>query len=169
VEFNSFGPAVGRLGSDSSRGAQVEAGGAEPPPHFNHWSRAVLGIRSVQLGLSHVEVLKLSTTHTHTRLTARFSGTTRVNRYQKGKTNLDFTEASKSEWQWQQLGHMQVCTSLQTDNHASTPPLSFFTGLMPFLPPNQQRQSTEDSSYEPEYANLLSEIKSNTARRKSHR
>jgi len=37
---------------------------------------------------------------------------------------------------------MQVCTSLQTDNHASTPPL-FFTGRMPFLPPNQQRQSTE--------------------------
>jgi len=30
VEFNSFGPAVGRLGSDSSRGAKVEAGGAEP-------------------------------------------------------------------------------------------------------------------------------------------
>jgi len=42
-----------------------------------------------------------------------------------------------------QLGHMQVCTSLQTDNHASTPPLSFFTGRVPFLPPNQQRQSTE--------------------------
>jgi len=38
---------------------------------------------------------------------------------------------------------MQVCTSLQTDNHASTPPLSFFTGRVPFLPPNQQRQSTE--------------------------
>jgi len=38
---------------------------------------------------------------------------------------------------------MQVCTSLQTDNHASTPPLSIFTGQMPFLPPNQQRQSTE--------------------------
>jgi len=38
---------------------------------------------------------------------------------------------------------MQVCTSLQTDNHASTSPLSFFTGRMPFLPPNQQRQSTE--------------------------
>jgi len=31
---------------------------------------------------------------------------------------------------------MQVCTSLQADNHASTPPLSFFTGRMPFLPPN---------------------------------
>jgi len=40
---------------------------------------------------------------------------------------------------------MQVCTSLQTDNHASIPPLSFFTGRMPFLLPNQQRQSTEGS------------------------
>ena len=72
-----------------------------------------------------------------------FSRTTWVSRYQKGKTNLDFTGASDSEWQWHQLGHMQVCTSLQTDNHANTPPLSFFTGRMPFLPPNQQRQSTE--------------------------
>jgi len=52
-----------------------------------------------------------------------FSGTTRVSQYQKGKTNLDFTEARDSEWQWHQLGHMQVCTSL---NHASTPPLSFY-------------------------------------------
>ena len=66
-----------------------------------------------------------------------------MSRYQKGKTNLDFTEARGSEWQWHQLGHMQVCTSLQTDNHASTPLLSFFTGWMPFLLPNQQRQSTE--------------------------
>jgi len=40
-----------------------------------------------------------------------------VSRYQKGKTNLDFTEARDSEWQWHQLGRMQVCTSLQTDNH----------------------------------------------------
>jgi len=47
-----------------------------------------------------------------------------VSRYQKGKTNLDFTEARGSEWQQHQLGYMQVCTSLQTDNHASTPPLS---------------------------------------------
>jgi len=69
--------------------------------------------------------------------------TTQVSQYHKGKTNLDFTEARDSEWQWHQLGNMQVCTSLQTDNHASIPPLSFFTGQMPFLPPNQQRQSTE--------------------------
>ena len=75
------------------------------------------------------------------------SGTTRVSQYQKGETNLDFTEARDSEWQWHQLGHMQVCTSLQTDYHTSTPPLSFFTGRMPFLPPNQQCQSTEGESY----------------------
>jgi len=26
------------------------------------------------------------------------------------------------------------------DNHANIPPLSFFTGRMPFLPPNEQHQ-----------------------------
>jgi len=40
-----------------------------------------------------------------------------------------------------QLDHMQIIyTSLQTDNHTSTSPL---TGRMPFLLPNQQHQSTE--------------------------
>jgi len=48
-----------------------------------------------------------------------------VSQYQKGKTNLDFTEARDDEWQWHQLSHMQVCTTLQTDNHTSTPPVSF--------------------------------------------
>jgi len=67
------------------------------------------------------------------------SGTTQVSRYQKGKNNLDFTEAGDSEWQWHQQGHMQVCILLQIDNHVK----QFFTGRMPFLPPNQQRQSTE--------------------------
>ena len=67
--------------------------------------------------------LNLTLTHTHT-FNRPFSGTTRVCRYQKGKTNLDFTEAGDSERH--QLGHMQVCNSLQTDNHASTPPLSFY-------------------------------------------
>jgi len=54
-----------------------------------------------------------------------------VSRYQKGETNLDFTEARDSEWQWHQLGHMQVCTSLQTDNHTGTPPLSFLQAGCP--------------------------------------
>ena len=64
------------------------------------------------------------------------SGTTRVSQYQKDKTNLDFTEARDSEWQWHQLGQMlQVCTSLQTDNHASTPPLRFLQARCPSCRP----------------------------------
>ena len=52
--------------------------------------------------------------HTHP-FYGPLSGTTRVSQYQKGKTNLDFTEARDSEWRWHQLGHMQACTLLQTD------------------------------------------------------
>ena len=74
-------------------------------------------------------------------------GTTRpgeVSRYQKGKTNLDFTEARDSEWQRHQLGHMQVCTSLQTGNHASTPPLSFLqAGCRSRRPTNSVKALTE--------------------------
>jgi len=66
-----------------------------------------------------------SYTHTHP-FNGPLSGTTRVSQYQKGKTNLDFTEARDDEWQWNPLGHMQVCTLLQADNHASTSPLSFY-------------------------------------------
>ena len=66
-----------------------------------------------------------------------FSRTTWVNRYQKDKTNLDFTGARDSEWQWHQLGHMQVCTLLQTDNHASTPPVCFLqAGCLSCRPTN---------------------------------
>jgi len=74
-------------------------------------------------------------THTPTRLTALFRDY-QVSWCQKGKTNLDFTEARDSEWQWHQLGRMQVCTSLQTDNHARTPPLSFLQAGCPSCRPN---------------------------------
>ena len=81
---------------------------------------------------SKVKLIKQTHTHTHT-FNGPLSETTRVSRYQKGKTNLDFTEARESEWQWNPLGHMQVCTSLQTDNHASTPPLSFLQARCPTI------------------------------------
>jgi len=78
---------------------------------------------------------ELHTLHTHTHpFNCPFSGTTRVSQYQKG-TNLDFTEVSVSEWQWHQLGHMQVCTLLQIDNHTSTPPLSFLQAGCPSCHP----------------------------------
>ena len=84
-------------------------------------------------------------THTHTHpFNGPFSGTTRVSRYQKGTTNLDFTEARDSEWQWHQLGHMQVCTSLQTDNHASTPPLSFLQAECPSCRPTNSIKALKD-------------------------
>ena len=73
-------------------------------------------------------------THTHP-FNSPLSGTTQVSWYQKGKTNLDFTEARDSEWQWHQTGHMQVCISLQTDNHASTPSLSFLQAGCPSCRP----------------------------------
>ena len=81
--------------------------------------------------------------HTHP-FNGPFSGTTRVSRYQKGKTNLDFTEARDSEWQWHQLGYMQVCTSLQTVNHASTSPPSFLqTGCPSCRPTNSVKSLLE--------------------------
>jgi len=73
-------------------------------------------------------------THTHT-FNGPLSGTTRVSRYQKGKTNLDFTEARDGEWQWHQLEHMQVCALLQTDNHTSTSPLIFLQAGCPSCHP----------------------------------
>ena len=75
-------------------------------------------------------------THTHTHpFNGPSSGTTQVSRYQKGKTNLDFIGARDSEWQWHQLGHMQIYTMLQTNNHASTPPLSFLQAGCPSCRP----------------------------------
>ena len=85
--------------------------------HHKYYSSNILLIHSENSTITH--------THTHP-FNGPFSGTTRVSRYQKSKTNLDFTEARDSEWQWHLLGHMQVCSSLQTDNHASTSPLSFY-------------------------------------------
>ena len=68
---------------------------------------------------------------THARTHAR----TRLTALCPGLTNLDFTKARDSEWQWHQLGHMQVCTSFQTDNHARTPPLSFLQAGCPSCRP----------------------------------
>jgi len=56
-----------------------------------------------------------------------FSRTTSVSRHQKGKPFWILLEQEMMGWQWHQLDHMQIiCTSLQTDNHASTSPLSFY-------------------------------------------
>ena len=88
----------------------------------------------VTIGYNTDTLVVITQTHTHL-FNGHLSGTTRVSRYQKGKTSLDFTEARDSEWQWYQLGCVQVCTSLQTDNHASNPPLSFLQAGCPSCHP----------------------------------
>jgi len=81
--------------------------------------------------------------HTHP-FNGPLSGTTWVSEYQKDKTNLNFTEGRDCEWQWHQLDHVQVCISLQTDNHASTPPLSFLQAGCPSChPSNSVKASTQ--------------------------
>ena len=57
------------------------------------------------------------TTHTHP-FNGPFSRTTRVGQYQKGKTDLDFTETRDSEWQWHQLG---ICKSAPCSRQITTP------------------------------------------------
>jgi len=105
-----------------------------PTPHHTIFTRRMLFPMPIQ----QCQSTEGSSTHTHTHthpFNSPFSGTTRVSWYQKSKTNLDFTEARDSEWQWHQLGHMQVYTSLQSDNHASTPPLSFLQAGCPSCRP----------------------------------
>jgi len=102
-------------------------------------------IRTVKLIL--MELIGTATAHTFPTTHAfngPFSGTTKVSRYQKGKINLDFTEARDSEWQWHQLGHMQVCISLQTDNHAITLLLSFLQAGCPSCCPTNSVKALKE-------------------------
>jgi len=66
--------------------------------------------------------------------------------HQKGKTNLDFTEARGGKWQWHQLGHMQICTLTQTHNH--TRPLSFLEAGCPSCHPTNGVMALKAHCYE---------------------
>ena len=73
--------------------------------------------------------------HTHP-FNGPLSRTTRVSRYQKGKPIcILLKQETVSGSGSYLLGHMQVCTLLQTDNHASTPPLSFLQAGCPSCRP----------------------------------
>jgi len=76
--------------------------------------------------LSHIVYCRQGQQQPHP-INCSLSGTTQVtvSRYQNGKTNLDLLEqeiGSGNGISWA----MQICTSPQTDNHASTSPLSFY-------------------------------------------
>jgi len=84
----------------------------------------------------HIVLFRITYIHTYVHtINGPLSRTTQVSRYQKGDTNLDFTEARDSEWQRHQLGYIQVCTSPQRDNHASNQPLSFLQAGCPSCRP----------------------------------
>ena len=102
----------------------------------------------IELVFSMEASFDLSYTHTHP-FNGPLSGTTnQVSRYQKGKTNLDFTEARDIEWQWHQLGHMHVCTLLQADNHANILPFSFLQAGCPSCrPTNSVKALKEQCNY----------------------
>ena len=86
---------------------------------------------------SPVSLISWTTARTHTpQFNGPLSGTTLVSRYQKGKTNLDFTEARDSEWQWNQLGHMQVCISLQTTTPVPHHSVFYRPDTLPCRPTN---------------------------------
>jgi len=65
-----------------------------------------------------------------------------VSRYQKGKTNLDFTEARDSEWQWHQLGK-----SASRSRQITTPALrhaSFLQAGWPSCRPTNSVKAVKD-------------------------
>ena len=56
-----------------------------------------------------------------------FSWTIWVSWHQKGRPFWILLKQEMMEWQWHRLDHVQIiCNSLQTDDHASTSPLSFY-------------------------------------------
>ena len=69
-------------------------------------------------------------THTHPHLTALCPGLPGSASTRKVKPIWILLEQETVSGSGHQLGDMQVCISLQTDNHASTSLLNFFTGRM---------------------------------------
>jgi len=64
------------------------------------------------------------------------------------RTNLDFTEARDSEWQWHQMGHVQICTSPQTDNHASPHQSVFYRpDALPATQPRASKHWREENCF----------------------
>jgi len=112
-----------------------------PTTHHSIFTGRMLFLTPSQQCQSTEGIVNTDHTHTHTLpFNGPFSGTTQVSQYQKGKTNLDFTGARDSEWQWR----LHLAPDRQPCQH---PTAQFFTGRMPFLPPSQQCQSTEGNEY----------------------
>ena len=105
----SFG--WGKGGNVTSAGWQVTL--CDPIWHVSSRS----GVATLRTA-THLLLTYFAFTHTHTHpFNGPFSGTTQASQYQKGKTNLDFTEARDSEWHW----HQQICKSASRSRQITTP------------------------------------------------
>ena len=105
------------------------------------------GVLTAHLAMRPFSVSTAAACYTHTHpFNGPLSGTNRVSRYQKGKTNLDFTESKKtvsgSGISW------AICMSASRNRETTTqvPHHSVFKDPMPFLPLHEQRQSTEGNA-----------------------
>jgi len=118
--------------------------------HFNHikvhTSFYINGQNKCQMstwlatktGKNKKDVLKQTNKHTNIHMfKGLFSRTTWVSRHKKGKPFCILLKQEMMGWQWHQLDHMQIiCTTLQTDNHTSTPSLNFlWAGCFPDAQP----------------------------------
>jgi len=105
------------------------------PQYGEQRALPMFGKQASRWALAHI-LVKVYFTTTTTTITTRillhpfndlFSRTTWVSRHQKGKPFWILLEQEMIGWQWHQLDNMQIiCTSFQTDSHASTSPLSFY-------------------------------------------
>jgi len=103
--------------------------------------QAVLHLQRQRVVVAADYLQHLRTVHVHP-FNGPFSGTTRVSRYQKGKPIwilLKQETVSGSGISW------AICKSAPRSAQITMPAPhhSGFTGRMPFLPPNQQRQNNE--------------------------
>ena len=104
-----------RAGGASSVSSAVEY----QAPSSNRLVCWLCGLDS-RVSVGHLYCLSfMFSTHTHP-FNGPFSGTARASRYQKGKTNLDFTEARDSEWQWHGIS-WAICKSVPRCRWITTP------------------------------------------------
>jgi len=109
---------------------------AAQPTAWKHWRHKIFSTLVVS------KYYRRCYTHTHTRLTALSPGLPGWAGTRKAKPIwilLKQETASGSGISW------AICKSAPCSRQITTPAptTQFFTGWMPFLPPNQQRQSTE--------------------------
>ena len=102
-----------------------------PAPHYSSFLQAGCPSCRPTNSIKAVKAIQF----THTRLTALFPGLPEWASTRKVKTNLDFTEARASEWQWHQLGICKSAPRSRQNNHANTSPLSFLQAGCPSCRP----------------------------------